>query len=81
MRGYADAYADLDDDVDTGPPPEAVASDRGAGPLGFVGTVSEESARAAGLTVLAGDRFGGGPTVPMVPGTWDPDGEQPGEAG
>ncbi|MGO8769389.1 MAG: hypothetical protein ACLQLD_11840, partial [Mycobacterium sp.] len=29
---------------------------------------------AAGLTTLAGDEFGGGPKMPMVPGTWDPQG-------
>jgi hypothetical protein len=28
---------------------------------------------AAGLTKLAGDEFGGGLRVPMVPGTWDQD--------
>jgi PPE-repeat protein len=75
VRGYADEFADLDSDVDPGVPPEAEASDRGAGPLGFAGTVSKESAQAAGLTVLAGDGFGGGPMVPLVPGTWTPDGE------
>ena len=25
------------------------------------------------LASLTGDGFGGGPSVPMVPGTWDPD--------
>jgi PPE-repeat protein len=52
-----------------------VASDQGAGNLGFAGTARKESvAGAAGLTTLAGDEFGGGPRMPMVPGTWDPDG-------
>jgi PPE-repeat protein len=73
QRGYADEYVDLDSDVGAGPPPETVASDRGARPLGFAGTVSQQVAEAAGLTVLPGDGFGGGPTVPMVPGTWDSD--------
>ncbi|MGO9227215.1 hypothetical protein [Mycobacterium sp.] len=65
MRGYADEYTDLDTDI--------LASDRGGGPMGFAGTVSKQAAHAAGLTALTGDAFGGGPTVPMVPGTWDPD--------
>ena len=86
LREYADAYADLDradsgDDTDPGPSFGAAASDRGAGPLGFAGTVSKENAQAAGLTVLAGDGFGGGPTTPMVPGTWEPDGAPAGEGG
>ncbi len=55
------------------------ASDRGAGPLGFAGTATKETGHAAGLTVLAGDAFGGGPTVPLVPRTWDPDAEAPDE--
>ena len=29
-----------------------------------------------GLTTLADDEFGGGPTMPMLPGTWDPDGPE-----
>jgi len=79
-RGYADEYMDVNVEVDPdwgGPPvAETVASDRGAGKLGFVGTARDETAvAAAGLATMAGDEFGGGPTMPMVPGTWDPDGE------
>jgi PPE-repeat protein len=48
-------------------------SDRGAGPLGFAGTVSKEAVGAAGLATLAGGEFGGGPPVPMMPGTWLPE--------
>jgi PPE-repeat protein len=73
LREYADEYADLDPVID--PSAAAASSDRGAGPLGFAGTVSKESTQAAGLTVLAGNGFGGGPAQPMVPGTWDPDRE------
>jgi hypothetical protein len=78
MRGHADAFADLETD-DVGPdiPPETVGSDAGAGTLGFAGTVSDGSVQAAGLTVLAGDEFGGGPRTPLIPRTWQPDGEQP----
>lgn len=56
-----------------GPEPQAQASDRGAGSLGFAGTVGRGASDAAGLAVLAGDGFGGGPAMPMLPGSWDPD--------
>jgi PPE-repeat protein len=46
------------------------ASDRGAGPLGFAGTVSNDSGRATGLATLSDDGFGGGPSVPMLPNSW-----------
>jgi PPE-repeat protein len=83
QRGYGDEYLDMNVDVDPdwGAPPgeEAVASDRGAGSQGFAGTARREAAaRAAGLTTLAGDEFGGGPRMPMLPGTWDPDGPRRG---
>jgi PPE-repeat protein len=62
----------VDVDPDWGAP---LASDRGAGALGFAGTARRDAAApAAGLTTLAVDEFGGGPTVPMTPGTWSPDG-------
>ncbi|WP_156689721.1 PPE family protein [Mycobacterium sp. Marseille-P9652] len=73
IRSYADEFADIAEDIDS--PPGVQTSDRGAGPLGFAGTVDKREARAAGLASLAGDAFGGGPRVPMVPGTWKPDGE------
>jgi hypothetical protein len=31
------------------------------------------------LTELAGDEYGSGPKMPMVPGTWDQNGEGPHE--
>ncbi len=80
MRGYGDEFMDMNVTVepDWDDPSGAergaatVVSDRGAGNLGFVGTArGETGAAAAGLTTLAGDGFGGGPTMPMVPGTWD----------
>jgi PPE-repeat protein len=84
LRGYGDEYMDMNIDVDPdwGAPAggQTSASDRGAGSLGFAGTAPKESvAEAAGLTTLAGDEFGGGPKMPMMPGTWDPDG--PDESG
>ncbi|HZC10375.1 MAG TPA: hypothetical protein VE485_10180, partial [Mycobacterium sp.] len=83
QRGYADEYADMNIDVDPdwGPEPvtSAAASDRGAGNLGFAGTVSKGSTQAAGLATLSDDEFGDGPSMPMLPGTWDP--EAPGNGG
>jgi PPE-repeat protein len=79
MRGYGNEYMDMNVHVDPdwGAPPggETVASDRGAGPLGFAGTVRKETVtEAAGLATLSGDEFGGGPNMPMLPNTWDPEG-------
>ncbi|OMC12268.1 PPE family protein [Mycobacterium sp. SP-6446] len=91
MREYGDEYADMDSDV--GVPPDygdderlaaAIASGNGAGRLGFAGTAhKDEGLQAAGLAKLAGDEFGGGPRMPMVPGTWEHDGpsEPDGEGG
>jgi len=77
QRDYGDEFVDMNVEVDPdwGEPPggESVASDRGAGSLGFAGTARKETAAATGLTTLAGDEFGGGPRMPMVPGTWDTD--------
>ncbi len=84
MREYGDEFLDMDSDIgvapDYGGPEEAdefvsaVASGNGAGRLGFAATAHKDAAvGAAGLTKLAGDEFGGGPRVPMVPGTWDQD--------
>ena len=79
QRAYGDEFMDMNIDVDPdwGAPTggQTVASDQGAGNLGFAGTAAKEmAAQAAGLTTLAGDEFGGGPRMPMVPGTWDPEG-------
>ncbi len=78
-RDHGDEFADttIELDPDWGVPTDdhPSASGNGAGPLGFAGTVhSEAIEQAAGLTTLAGDEFGGGPTVPMMPGSWDPGG-------
>jgi PPE-repeat protein len=87
QRGYGDEFMDMDVEVDpdwgarpgVGPVTPTVASERGAGPLGFAGTVSKVGGTAVGLTTLADDGYGRGPTVPMVPKTWG--GDQPGEPG
>ena len=76
-RGYRFEF--IDSDGGTGPDPlveqepSAVASGQGAGTLGFAATANKDTAHAAGLTTLAGDEFGGGPTLPMLPGSWEPD--------
>ncbi len=50
---------------------DTVASDRGAGGLGMARGVSTETLlQATGLAALAHNDFGGGPRMPMVPGTW-----------
>ena len=54
-------------------------SDRGAGPLGFAGTMPKSASAATGLATLVKNEFGGGPVLPMVPGSWTAD--QSGEAG
>ncbi|UXA14023.1 PPE family protein [Mycobacterium sp. SMC-8] len=78
-RAYADAFADYEPEPDDEPParqePRIAATERGAGPMGFAGTVSKDGEQAGGLTTLAGDAFGGGPKAPMLPGTWDPNTE------
>jgi PPE-repeat protein len=74
-RGFADAYLDDDEAPDPQQPPQpeprVTASGRGAGPMGFAGTVGVGSEEAAGLTTLAGNAFGSGPKAPMLPHTWD----------
>ncbi|BDE11947.1 conserved hypothetical PPE family protein [Mycobacterium sp. 20KCMC460] len=67
-RGHRFEYLSADPEPDAAP----VASERGAGPLGFSGTVGAGTAAAAGLAALPGDEFGSGPVVPMLPETWPP---------
>ena len=53
---------------------DLAASVTGAGPQGFAGTVAKSGAGpAAGMVKLADDAFGGGPRMPMLPGTWSAD--------
>jgi PPE-repeat protein len=92
LHDYGDEFLDMDSDVipdyggdDEGQLVSTMASGNGAGALGFAGTARKDTAlQAAGLTKLAGGEFGGGPRVPMVPGTWDQDLDNqdgPGESG
>ncbi len=76
QRGHGDEFANMDVELDPDwgePAAPTLASDEGAGPLGFAGTVSKASAAAVGLATLSGDDFGGGPREPMLPATWEPE--------
>jgi PPE-repeat protein len=73
-RGYAHEFMEMNINVDpAGSAPVATASHHGAGPLGFAGTVQKPTVAATGLATLSDDDFGGGPTMPMVPGSWNVD--------
>ncbi|HTM86378.1 MAG TPA: PPE family protein [Mycobacterium sp.] len=50
-----------------------LATDRGAGTLGFAGNAAKAQVGAAGMTRLADSAFGSGPKTPMVPGSWGAD--------
>ena len=73
-RGYE--FVDLEPDARSEPDPvthaSSVPSEYGAGSLGFAGTAGKDVA-AAGLATLAGDEFGNGPSMPLLPGTWETD--------
>ncbi len=76
MKDHYRGYEYMDLEPDAGPitdPGWSVASDRGAGSLGFAGTAPTDTAEAAGLSTLGGDAFGNGPSVPMLPGSWERD--------
>jgi PPE-repeat protein len=74
MRGYSHEFMEMNINVDPdwgGPHSGSTAtSDRGAGPLGFAGTVAKRASAATGFATLDDDEFGGGPVLPMVPGSW-----------
>lgn len=64
-RGHRHEYMDLESED------HALASDRGAGPLGTAANAGpQETSRAAGLMTLTGDGLNGGPVQPMVPRSW-----------
>ena len=68
-RGYE--YMDVHDASDSGDDRAAAASTHGAESQGFTGTAHKSGAgQAAGLTALASDLSGGGPTLPMTPSSW-----------
>ncbi len=80
LRDYGHEFMDMDVQVEPDwaglPGSEQVgstlSSGQGTGSMGFAGTTGRDAAvAAAGLATLADDGFGGGPSVPMVPGTWE----------
>ncbi|OMC20416.1 PPE family protein [Mycobacterium colombiense] len=74
QRNHGDEFMDMNVDVNPDwDEPTTTASGRGAENLGFAGTARKEPVTAAGLTTLARDEFGGGPRMPMIPGTWSPE--------
>jgi PPE-repeat protein len=73
----ADEFMDMNVDVAPDWVASTVASDRGAGPLGFAGTMSKGSEQATGLATLSDDGFGGGPSMPMLPGSWSSEAPDP----
>jgi len=86
QRGYGDEFLDMNIDVDpvwaTPPSADTHASNLGAGRLGFAGTARNRTlSEATGLITLAGDDFGGGPRMPMLPAGWAPDGAHEDESG
>lgn len=73
-RGYRHEYLEPDSGAAVGADwvAPAPASERGAGTLGFSGAAPGTGAAAvAGLTTLNDDPLGGGPTVPMMPSSWE----------
>ncbi|HEU4361552.1 MAG TPA: PPE family protein, partial [Mycobacterium sp.] len=90
-RNDGDEYLDANIDVDPewGTPPAerrvrspVMASDWGAGNLGFVSSGSKSTAEAAGMAALAGTGFSDRPQLPLMPTTWpaDHDNEQADES-
>jgi PPE-repeat protein len=72
LHSHAHEFMDMNGDVEPEWTVLTAESDRGAGALGFSGTATKGSVRAAGLATLSDDEFGGGPTMPMLPNTWAP---------
>jgi PPE-repeat protein len=71
-RGYRHEFMTMDS---TTPPPSetnaTTASDTGAGPMGFAGTIAKSTPVApTGLATLSDENLGS-PTVPMMPAGWD----------
>ena len=73
QRGTADEFMDMNIGVDPDWDASTASSDRGAGPLGFSGTLAKGSEHATGLATLSDDGFGSGPSMPMLPNTWTPE--------
>jgi PPE-repeat protein len=70
LQAHAHEYMDMNVDVEPDLGTTAAATDRGAGRLGFTGTVAKADGLASGLATLTEDGFGSGPSLPMLPHTW-----------
>ncbi len=73
IRGYAHEFMDMNINVDPDWGATTATSDSGAGPLGFAGTLYKKHSAATGLATLDHNEFGAGPTMPMLPATWNAD--------
>jgi PPE-repeat protein len=72
LHSHAHEFMDMNVDVEPDWTVLTAESDRGAGVLGFSGTVAKGGEWATGLATLSDDGFGGGPSMPMLPNTWPP---------
>jgi PPE-repeat protein len=72
LHSHAHEFMEMNVDVEPEWTVPTAESDRGAGALGFSGTVDKGGERATGLATLSDDGFGGGPSLPMLPNTWAP---------
>lgn len=69
---FLDATAEMDDLPEAGTEPDGpTAGTRGAGGLGFTGTVAARAEAPAGIARLTDNGSGG--TLPMLPATWPTD--------
>lgn len=78
--GYRYEYLDnaVDSGLGGGPDTGAAASGSGAGSMGFSGALRRETAAVAtGLATLTDQEDDAGPTVPMLPQTWETPDEGP----
>lgn len=75
-RAYRYEFMEMDGgttpDGDAEDPYAARPSEDSAGPLGFAGAATKpDAAQATGLATLTRDGLTDGPTLPMMPSTWD----------
>ncbi|OBJ10718.1 PPE family protein [Mycobacterium colombiense] len=66
-------YLDQGSDAESA---DATASDRGAGQMGFAGTVPESGAAPVGLITVAGASLDDSPSLPLLPSSWSPETEE-----
>jgi PPE-repeat protein len=75
LRAHGDEFMDVTSEPDSGSVPTE-ASDQGSGPLGFAGTAAKHTPAPAGITTQADDPFDSGTTMPMLPASWNPNGDR-----